>query len=832
MTIASTITSKQYTGNGVTTQFAFPNKIFAAADLVVTIIDNLGNQYPFTNFANVTLGLTYTVQGVDVDTGAIIVLSGPLTNNWTIDIRSLTPDLQSTSIKNQGSFFPELHEEAFDRLTRMIQDVLRLTYTYGIHGSDIELVPWPALPGPSIRKGMASMFDAITGLPTIGVPNTQVITTGLLAPFLGLSQTGAEAAVGVVPTNLIYQDEPRRYGAVLDGITDDTAAIQNWAKVGGKRTWPANLTAKISAVIPLVSNTTIVGGGYGSQITQVTTNLDIFYLNGVNNIVITDMGFYGAAASGGLPFQAPIHCVESNDITVERCRFQNFSFICVAVQGTTAANNQRIKVRNCRFDNWNATTMQDCTPVGFLDYALNCEMVDCNVIGNGTAPYHGVLVQNTNGTVGSYSRGHLIQGNQIYNVYCYGIPMYRVNLNGFVDKHRIIGNLIDTVSGTALAGTSGAGIYLQGASAVISGNHLLNTNVNTTTETLAPAAIGMNNITGDVEISGNKIESPNWYGIMGVSNKSAVISAITRVAQAVVTTSDTAATNPFQVGQEVTFTGVAGMTQINGLYSTVVATGGSSGAWTITVNINSSAFSVYTSGGSLVLAPQVSISGNTVLNATKTCIYLKDFENVSITGNKLDASATGTGRGILCASVGTTQRSRLEISGNKIVSPASALVEVDYYNDVTISGNNILSSVATGALAGLVITNSNRVTINGNNTNMGASTAVGLQLTSVTGAVVTGNGFVTAGGANNVFSSSGTCTGSLVDRTNTFSGINFANSGSGCKVSYNTSSGSPTGGSGTAQTGDEAWSNTGVTPLMYWCSVGGSPGTWLSLAIP
>lgn len=227
MTIASTITSKQYTGNGVTTQFAFPNKIFAATDLVVTLFDLLGNPYSFVNFLNATTGLSYTVQSVDVDAGCTVVFSGAITTGWTIDIRSLIPDLQSTSIKNQGSFLPELHEEAFDRATRMIQDLLRLSYLYGIHGPDIETAPWPSLPGISTRKGMALMFDAITGLPTIGVPNTQTITTGLLAPFLALSQTGAEAGASppVVPTNLAYPPgNVLRYGADRTGATDSTPA--------------------------------------------------------------------------------------------------------------------------------------------------------------------------------------------------------------------------------------------------------------------------------------------------------------------------------------------------------------------------------------------------------------------------------------------------------------------------------------------------------------------------------------------------------------------------------------------------------------------------------
>lgn len=189
MTISSLVTSEQLPANGVATQFSFPNKIFAATDLVVTLIDTLGNLYAFTNFANAATGLSYTVQNVDVDTGCLVVFSGPPTNGWTVDIRSATPDTQSTSIKNQGIFLPELHEEAFDRAVRQVQDLTRQAYTYGIHGPDLEKVPWTALPAAGIRAGQALLFDS-NGLPTVGAlpttPLTQAnIVTQMQNPFVG-----------------------------------------------------------------------------------------------------------------------------------------------------------------------------------------------------------------------------------------------------------------------------------------------------------------------------------------------------------------------------------------------------------------------------------------------------------------------------------------------------------------------------------------------------------------------------------------------------------------------------------------------------------------------
>lgn len=168
MTIAATVTAQQYSCNGSTTQFSFPNKVFAATDLVVTLIDLLGNLYSFVGFANVGLGLNYTVQNVDVDTGCLVAFNLGPANGWTLDIRTVTPNIQSTSIKNQGAFLPELHEEAFDKITREAQDLRRLTYTFGIHGPDLETTPWPALPAAASRKLGVLYFDS-NGLPNVGL---------------------------------------------------------------------------------------------------------------------------------------------------------------------------------------------------------------------------------------------------------------------------------------------------------------------------------------------------------------------------------------------------------------------------------------------------------------------------------------------------------------------------------------------------------------------------------------------------------------------------------------------------------------------------------------
>jgi Ubiquitin-activating enzyme E1 FCCH domain len=103
------------------------------------------------------------------------------------------------------------------------------------------------------------------------------------------------------------------------------------------------------------------------------------------------------------------------------------------------------------------------------------------------------------------------------------------------------------------------------------------------------------------------------------------ITAITQAANAIVTISTGGAANPFFVGETVSFTGIVGMTQLNGTSATVVAIGGVTTAWTITLNVNSTAFTAYASAGtiynvnpSILCQVACQVAGTITLNDSNT----------------------------------------------------------------------------------------------------------------------------------------------------------------------------------------------------------------------
>ena len=109
MTISISNARNDYTGNGSSDTFSYTFQIFVNTDLLITQRDTLGVE------STLLLTTDYTVTGAgDTNGGTITLVAGNLTTDFILTIRRVRPITQGTDIRNQGDFFPEVHEDSFD----------------------------------------------------------------------------------------------------------------------------------------------------------------------------------------------------------------------------------------------------------------------------------------------------------------------------------------------------------------------------------------------------------------------------------------------------------------------------------------------------------------------------------------------------------------------------------------------------------------------------------------------------------------------------------------------------------------------------------------------
>lgn len=120
MSLSSTTCRVRYTGNGATSVYSYPFRIIESADLLVTLrLISTGVETPLV------LNTDYTVAGVGLAAGGTITLTaGSLASTYDIVIRRVMALVQPTSIRNEGAFYASTHENVFDYLTMITQQLM------------------------------------------------------------------------------------------------------------------------------------------------------------------------------------------------------------------------------------------------------------------------------------------------------------------------------------------------------------------------------------------------------------------------------------------------------------------------------------------------------------------------------------------------------------------------------------------------------------------------------------------------------------------------------------------------------------------------------------
>ncbi|WP_421707096.1 hypothetical protein [Algihabitans sp.] len=185
-----TARSGPYLGNGATDTFAYEFRIQQDSDLLVTRLDEAGLE------TALSLDIDYSVTGVDQPEGGDVVLAAPLPSGFRLVITRDVPATQEVDLQNQGAFFAETIERAFDKLTMLAQQNKE---------SDARTVTLPVVSQGVSATLPGAVADAVLGWNAAGdalenkVPNTAAY---VVAPLAGLTSEEATQLLNIGSTTI------------------------------------------------------------------------------------------------------------------------------------------------------------------------------------------------------------------------------------------------------------------------------------------------------------------------------------------------------------------------------------------------------------------------------------------------------------------------------------------------------------------------------------------------------------------------------------------------------------------------------------------------------
>lgn len=327
------------------------------------------------------------------------------------------------------------------------------------------------------------------------------------------NRTAAEIAAGVTPTNFGYAPgDVRRYGAVGNGVADDTTAFQNAILVSanGTMTVPAAIGYKITSTLTLSSPVNIVfgkttltfsvspgisitTGGAGSNltgapnkntkfVTAATSAFDIVILNATSNVGIYGIWFFGnAVATDPVSPVDGVYIFQSHENRVAGCTFQNLNIGVRLLDNTApaATNPARNWVESNLFVNAYA-------PNNGGYGVLNVRSTETHIVNNTCSPgpfdRHGIYISagsNRCVVTGNEVKGSTLApltvnsgitaGDDIYrNVIADNVLSGPNSANALSHGISITGKFYDNVvANNIIQGAGANGIMMQGASATV-----------------------------------------------------------------------------------------------------------------------------------------------------------------------------------------------------------------------------------------------------------------------------------------------------------------------------------------------------------------------------
>lgn len=233
MTIASNVSkSPVYTGTGLVSNYAYPFKIPTAEELLVRMSDTDGLE------RSLILTNEYSVTGVGASNGGDVVLAEPLPAGYKLVILRNMDFIQETDLENQGGFYPEVIEDAFDRLTMQNQQLKEVVDRLSSPNAT-ETTP------PGAGSYLAAMEDVLA--------DATVLMDGKVSDAED-AQVAAEAAAvaAIAAKNDVISNTPHGFNISIGTDTEHDITISAGSIPDSTFTYNMSLAAPITKQIDAV----------------------------------------------------------------------------------------------------------------------------------------------------------------------------------------------------------------------------------------------------------------------------------------------------------------------------------------------------------------------------------------------------------------------------------------------------------------------------------------------------------------------------------------------------------------------------------------------------